>query len=165
MHRGRCIKKILTVLSCFLISGLVLTEPGFAAKKDKADKGSRTREKKVKWVKSKTGLNSLIQLSKDRKEMENEYALETRNYEKLKDAVEGEDLKKGMPAAAVERKFGEPVVTFPGEDGSTTKWVYKPGTGSFLDGIRKIYLIFDDKGSLLEWQSVDGAGVDPGAGK
>ncbi len=162
MCKIRNIKKKLIALLCFLIPGLFLAGPGFAAGKDR---GTRTREKKVKWVKTKTGLNSLIQLSKDRNTMEKEYAQETRNYEKLRDAVEGEYLKEGMPVAAVERKFGKPVVAFPGEGGGTTNRVYKPGDESFLDGGKKIYLIFDDNGSLVKWQNIDKAGAEPGAGE
>ena len=114
----------------------------------------QSAEAKEKWVKSKTGLSSLIQLGKDRAAMEKEYSSETKSYDALKKAVDRGDLKEGMAAKDVRRKFGEPVVEFSDKKTDTAKWVYKPGTENFLDGADKIYLIFDANNSLVEWKSV-----------
>jgi hypothetical protein len=114
----------------------------------------RAAEAKEKWVKSKTGLSSLIQLGKDRATMEKEYSKETKSYDAIKKAVDRGDLKEGMAAKDVRRKFGAPVVEFPDSKTDTTRWVYKPGTENFLDGADKVYLIFDANDSLVEWKSV-----------
>ncbi|MGB2600541.1 MAG: hypothetical protein WBD00_02390 [Candidatus Omnitrophota bacterium] len=111
-------------------------------------------QKKEKWVKSKTGLSSLIQLGKDRGAMEKEFSIETKAYNSLKKAIDRGELKEGMTAKDVSRKFGAPVIEFPGNKGDTAEWVYKPGTENFLDGTDKISLIFDDSGNLMEWKSV-----------
>ncbi|MBD3426244.1 MAG: hypothetical protein GF409_03315 [Candidatus Omnitrophica bacterium] len=111
-------------------------------------------EARQRWVKSKTGLGTLIQLGKDRAEMEKNFTEETSSYESLKKAIDEGDLEKGTSAKRIRGRYGEPVVTFSLASGEGSQWVYKPGTQNFLDGADKVYLEFDKEGNLQDWKSV-----------
>ncbi|MDP8299022.1 MAG: hypothetical protein P9L88_03885 [Candidatus Tantalella remota] len=110
-------------------------------------------KKKVKWVKSKTGLKSLIMLSKDRGDMVQSYKKETERHRKLKKAIDHHELKVGEHASKILKKYGPPVITYKEEGGTREKWAYKPGKETFLN-TEKVYLIFDENETLLEWDVI-----------
>jgi len=112
------------------------------------------KKKKVKWVKSKTGLKSLITYSKDRNAMVKEYKKETSKYQKVKKAVSEERLEVGETTEDISKKYGDPIVIVSESGGDLLRWVYKPSKDSFFKG-EKIYLFFDQFGRLMDWQEID----------
>jgi hypothetical protein len=113
----------------------------------------KTPKKKVKWVKSKTGLSSLITLSKDRGDMVQSYKEETERHRKLKKAIDHKELKEGEHASKILKLYGPPVITLKEEGGTREKWAYKTGKETFLNA-DKIYLIFNVDEILQEWEVV-----------
>ena len=106
------------------------------------------KKKKVKYVKSKDGLGTLMAMSGDRGKMIREFNNDTKSFEKISKAMNASRIKKGDTAKEIKKKYGEPVVIVPeDESGTLSRWVYKPGTGSFFEG-NKAYLIFDQEGRL-----------------
>ncbi|MFC1548883.1 hypothetical protein ACFL5E_02880 [Candidatus Omnitrophota bacterium] len=135
------INKAVLIMTCFFIFACVFASPGIAKKKER-------------WVKSKTGLKSLMQVANDRKAMEKQFSKETKSYDSIKKAIDSNELKEGMSARNIARRYGSPPISFPRDDGSGTKWVYKSGTQNFLDGADKVYLVFDESENLIEWSEV-----------
>ncbi len=111
------------------------------------------KEKKIKWVKSPTGVASLMTLSKDREDMVREYKRETARYEFLKKSIDEGRISKGMDAASVKKDFGEAVVVVPGEKEGTERWVYKSSSATYFKGPR-IYLSFSEE-KLSDWSVLD----------
>jgi hypothetical protein len=143
MLRPGCLKKPAILLIAFLV--IVLASA--AARAD-------DKKEKVKWVKSKTGINSLMTLSNDRKDMIKDLEGETKNYDKIKKAIDQNTMVKGQGMDEIKRKYGEPVIEVPGKDGAPTRWSYKPSETTFFDG-PKISLFFDDNSSLTGWSIYD----------
>jgi hypothetical protein len=112
---------------------------------------ARQKDEKVKWVRSKTGLNSLMTLSKDRGVMVRDLEGETKNYDKIARALEDDKLTQGQKAEDIIKRYGEPVVGLPYRSGELTRWVYKPYEATFFEG-PKISLFFDDQGDLIRWE-------------
>ncbi len=122
------------------------------------------REKKVKWVKSKYGLKALIELSKTRGKMVKDLKDESKNYDKVKTAIESDSLKKGETVHDVRRRYGDPVIILSEDEVSgATRWVYKPYQSTYFKG-EKAYLFFDGEGALTEWRLLDQEGKSPFSG-
>ena len=68
------------------------------------------KTKKVKYVKSKYGLKALIELSKARAAMIKELEGDTKNYDKVKNAVSRNALDKGESCEKIRKTYGEPVI-------------------------------------------------------
>jgi len=116
--------------------------------------GNARADKKVKWVKSPTGVSSLMTLSKDMGKMKRQLKKETRDYDDIKEAIVGLDLKKGEASDDIERRYGSPAITLREADGGGVKWVYKPASSSYFEG-EKAYLFFDGEGRLVKWEIVE----------
>lgn len=110
------------------------------------------KDKKIKWVKSKTALSSLMALSKDREEMLADYKQETKNYRSVKTAADQGLLTKGMSAEEVREKYGDAVVIISDDEKEMTMWVYKNSAYSFFSG-QKLYLFFNNSKELISWGS------------
>ena len=124
----------ITVLSSVLVLVLFSFSAVSPAEED------TTSQKKVKWVKSKTGIKSLMVLSKDMGQMKKELTEETRNYQNILKAADGDLLKEGERSFEIEKKYGEPVLVLDEPQYNRTRWVYKPGTSSYFEG-EKVYLL------------------------
>jgi hypothetical protein len=129
------------LLALFLI--IILSTDAYA---------SRERRKRVRWVRSKTGLGSLMTLSKDRDAMVAEYKNETRNYERVREDLDGGLLSKGMSDKEIIKKYGKAVVVMPESEDGMVRWVYKPGWADHVEG-PKAYLFFSPDGSLESCQT------------
>ena len=116
--------------------------------------GARAQSKKVRWVKSPTGVSSLMTLSKDMGQMNRQLKEETRNYEEVRSAICGRELKEGENASDIQRKYGSPVMVLSEKDGQISRWVYKSASDSYFEG-EKAYLLFGDDGKLLRWELVE----------
>lgn len=95
------------------------------------------------------GLDTLIELGKSQAQIQKQYAEETRNFERVKKAIESGVVAKGQSAADIKAKYGEPVVAVRNLDGKREDWVYKPQESSFFKGVRAT-LIFTQGGILDE---------------
>lgn len=131
----------------FLTAGAVLVFCLTGTMSANAEEGA----KKIKYVKVKGGLNSLIAYGKSQGDMVQELKKETEKYRKVKAAIERKELKKGESAERMTAEYGEPVIVL--DEGDSSKWVYKPDTSTFFDGT-KIYLTFDGKDELTGWEEV-----------
>ena len=136
---------VLSRILFFLVIGIFLYAEVCAAKE---------KEKKVKWVKSKTGISSLMTLSKDRGAMEADYKKETKNYEAVREAIDKGALTKGMSGDEVSKKYGDAIMILSEADGGKTRWVYKLAAVNYFSG-SKVYLFFNSTGELESWETVD----------
>lgn len=130
-------------LCCFVVLGSHVSE---------ARRAKDPKTKRVKYTKSKGGLKSLIELSKDRGNMIREYNEETKVYDKLIRAIDRGLLDEGLNGEDIRKKYGDPVVVVDGDSPGDKKWVYKPGSSSFFEK-EKIYLIFNADDILLRWET------------
>ena len=94
-----------------------------------------------------SGINTLQSLGKNMAAQEKAVQKETNRYEKLKKAILEGELKKGMPARKLIKRFGEPSVVL--SEPNRKKYVYKPGDGSWFSG-EKIYLYIDTQNTLVQ---------------
>ncbi|MFA6636863.1 MAG: hypothetical protein WCV56_07180 [Candidatus Omnitrophota bacterium] len=108
--------------------------------------------KRIRWVRSKTGLSSLMTLSKDRDAMAAEYRDETRNYESIRKDLDAGLLSKGMRDKEIIKKYGKAVIVIPESENGTVRWVYKPGEADHSKG-PKVYLFFGFDGILESWKT------------
>ncbi|MFQ5952174.1 MAG: hypothetical protein ACE5JK_02055 [Candidatus Omnitrophota bacterium] len=115
---------------------------------------SFAQKKRVRWVKSKHGVKALIQLSKSQASMVKAAEKETRNYNKVKQAIAGGTLEKGKTAASVRKTIGEPVIILSREGETLTKWIYKPGYVTVFSD-KKVYLIFNEDDELIDWKDLE----------
>jgi len=100
------------------------------------------------------GLDSLVEVARSQGKIQEEYSKETRVFESVKKAIDKGVIKKGQPKDEIAKKYGQPVVVVPEYGIDREKWVYKPSSSTFFDGI-KIYLFFD-KDNKLDEISVEG---------
>lgn len=95
------------------------------------------------------GLGTLIDVAKSQADIKEQYEEETENFERVKKAVESDNIKKGMAKADIQRRYGDPVVSIKDMDGKREDCIYKPGRSSFFEGIRAT-LIYTEEGVLDE---------------
>ena len=143
---------LIVVLSfLFLMPSGVFCEEVVDIKKIDVSGGVK-KTKKVKHVKLKGGLKKLINFSRSRKGMIEELNSETNSYRNVKEAIESGGIEKGMDAASVRERYGNPVIVLPDEI-KGVEWVYKEGKESYFTG-EKIYLRFGKDDKLSEWSEV-----------
>ena len=95
------------------------------------------------------GLDTLIEIGKGQGEMQKALDEETKAFTRVKNAIETGAVSKGQAKAAIEDRYGEPVVITQDSATKREKWVYKPSASSFFKGI-KVYLFFDANNMLDE---------------
>lgn len=100
------------------------------------------------------GLGTLIQAGKSMDDAQRQFAQETAAFEKVKAALEGCAIKKGLPQGDIIKQYGHPQVAIQDAKSKREKWVYKPGSSTYFEGI-KIYLFFDSEGLLDEMQVIN----------
>ena len=99
-------------------------------------------------------LSTLIEIARSQKEIAKDSRRETKNFEKVKKAIERKILTKGTSKKTIKRQYGEPVIGFDKKAGQKETWIYKSAASTFFEG-EKIYLIFDDDGNLEEIKVVN----------
>ncbi|MGD9015720.1 MAG: hypothetical protein PVI33_06835 [Candidatus Omnitrophota bacterium] len=77
---------------------------------------------------------------------------ETANFRRLKSYIQENEIKSGISAGTALKKFGHPVSVLTDREGQS--WAYKPSGVDWVGG-EKIYLFFDQKGSLVDWECVN----------
>jgi hypothetical protein len=95
------------------------------------------------------GLGTLIEVAKSQKEMQRSYDEETKVFERVQSAVERGEIKKGDSKDDILRKYGEPVVILQDKEKGGEKWVYKPASSTFFEGVR-VKIFFDSRGAVDE---------------
>ena len=91
----------------------------------------------------------LIQAARSQSEIKSQYKEETRNFEKVKKAIESGAIKKGQSRADIQAGYGASVVSVKDLDGKREDCIYKPESSSFFKGIRAT-LIYTEQGILDE---------------
>lgn len=104
---------------------------------------------RTKWKRSRGGLGTLMELARDRGEMQEEYEQETESFEDISKAVRNDILKKGYESFEISKKFGEPVIKMAEDTTGNTVWLYKPAAGWFIDNVPKVSLEFGPEGKLV----------------
>jgi len=160
MNKRNVVCLLLVSSLMFFSAGEVLAREGseISAKKvsyEEEQKASKKkRSKKVKYVKSKGAVKSLLNFSRSRSAMIKELKRETKSYKNIKKAVNGNRLKNGSKDFAIKKRYGKPTIILEENDGKGERWVYKDAKGSYFKG-DKIYLDFDEDGKLSEWREVE----------
>jgi len=95
------------------------------------------------------GLDSLAEVGKSMADIDAAMNEETKAFNRVKAAIDSGAIKKGLSKAEIRSRYGEPVIMNDDSATKREKWVYKPASSSFFEGIR-IYLLFDDRGALDE---------------
>ena len=98
-------------------------------------------------------LKMLVRLSKDNKLKQKALEQETKNFRSLKNYINSNKIESGISTKYAVKHFGEPVLIFT-ESNNKERWAYKPHDANWIGG-EKIYLYFDEKGSLLNWECVN----------
>jgi len=111
------------------------------------------KEKKEKYVKIKGSLGTMIKLSEDRNKMVKEYNEETKAYDRIKRAIEDNELVISTSSGDISKKYGDPTIILNNEPDGLIKWVYKVGVETFFDS-DKVYLTFDESENLIDWSIV-----------
>lgn len=152
MRSAKPVKRaVFLVLVMFVSAGLCLWGDEASAKEKKSRSGRSGKTEKVKYTKSPDGVPALIELSNSRKDMVKELDAETASYEKVKAALDGDKLFRGMTAEEARKRFGEPVNVDTWNTEDVTKWVYKKPSKDIMSK-DKVYLIFDKDGKLEGWE-------------
>ena len=99
-----------------------------------------------------SGIRTLMKLGQNDKLKQRTLKLETRNFQRVKKYIVNNRIKTGISAKYAIKKFGEPVSVLSKPEGE--KWAYKPSDADWIGG-EKIYLFFDNEGSLLDWECVN----------
>lgn len=98
-------------------------------------------------------LKTLMEVGKSQETIAKALKEETENYNKVKKAIISGELKEGMPAEKVRKKYGVPVIEIYDEQKSADKWLYMPAASTHFEG-EKLYLFVDKEGKLVGWQLV-----------
>ena len=95
------------------------------------------------------GLGDLRALAASQADAQRAYDEETRAFERVKEAIQRGDIKKGQTKKEIRKRYGEPVVNTSEFETLREKWIYKPAKSSFFSGV-KAYLFFDRDNKLDE---------------
>ncbi len=100
-------------------------------------------------------LRTLIRLGKSQADMSKASKKETRNYNRVKDAITASKLKEGMSADKIRKKYGEPIFdNIYDKKRNAYKWLYMPATSTHFGG-EKVYLFVGEDGKLVGWKLVE----------
>ncbi len=100
------------------------------------------------------GLGTLIQAGKSMDDAERGFAQETAVFNKVKAGVDSGAIKNGLSQSEIIKQYGSPQVAVRDAKSRREKWVYKPGSSTYFEGI-KIYLFFNNEGLLDETQVIN----------
>ena len=99
-------------------------------------------------------LKTLINIGKSQERMAKALKEETKNYNKVKEAILEEELEEGISSEKIKKKCGEPIIDIFDNKRNVYKWLYMPETSTHFEG-EKIYLYVDEEGVLVGWQLVE----------
>ena len=98
-------------------------------------------------------LQTLAEQGRAEGEKQKVLAAQEARFQKIRRALVGRELKRGMPAAEIRRMAGDPVVVVSGGRGK--EWGYASKHGNWFGG-PEIFLFFDAKDALRGWECVPG---------
>jgi len=99
-------------------------------------------------------LKTLIEIGKNQADIAKSLNKETENYNKVKEAITSGELKEGMAAGEIQKKYGEPVINIFDKKKNAYKWLYMPATSTHFKG-EKLYLFVDKEDRLVGWQIIE----------
>ncbi len=99
-------------------------------------------------------LKTLMEVGASQADMAKAMRQETENYNSIKSAVAAGEVKPGMKAESIRKKFGEPVINIYDKKRGAAKWLYMPASSTHFKG-EKIYLYFDREDKVLDWEKVE----------
>jgi len=94
-------------------------------------------------------IRRLTGLSASMDRMAKQRQVESDNYQKAKEFIQGPEIREGLLKDDLIKQCGNPVVKV--DNGS--RWVYKPSTSTYFKG-EKIYLFFNSDEKLSDWEQV-----------
>ncbi len=97
-------------------------------------------------------LQMLHELAQNDKLKQQALEQETANFQKVKDYIDSNKIKRGISVGSAIEEFGEPVLVFSESEGE--KWIYKRSNVEWVGG-EKIYLFFNKQGILTNWEYVN----------
>ena len=100
------------------------------------------------------GLRTLMEVGKSQAEIAKALKQETKNYNRVKKAIEDGKLEEGMSGEKIKKKYGEPIIDLYDEKRDAFKWLYMPATSTHFEG-EKLYLFVDKEGVLVGWKLVE----------
>ena len=103
---------------------------------------------------ARADLKTLLELGKNQDRIAKALKQETKNYNKVKEAIGSGELKEGEPADKIREEYGEPVIDVFDKKRNTVKWLYMPETSTHFEG-EKLYLFMDKDDKLVGWQLVE----------
>ena len=103
---------------------------------------------------ARADLKTLLELGKNQDRIAKALKQETKNYNKVKGAIEKGGLKEGETADKIREKYGEPVIDVFDKKRNTVKWLYMPETSTHFEG-EKLYLFMDKDDKLVGWQLIE----------
>lgn len=95
------------------------------------------------------GLNTLLRYSKEMSRQEKILLAQQKDFEKIKAAIENNELAVGLSSKEIISSFNEPVVVV--EEGDRERWVYRPGNIDLAS--EKAYLYFQQQ-KLTTWELI-----------
>lgn len=95
------------------------------------------------------GLGELRAIAAAQADAQRAYADETKAFNRIKEAIDRGEIKKGQSKEDIKSRYGDPVVNIPECGTGREKWIYKPAKSSFFAGV-KAYLYFDKSNNLDE---------------
>lgn len=99
-------------------------------------------------------LKALIEVGKSQAQIAKALKEETKNYDKVKNAILSQKLKEGMPADRIRKKYGDPIIEIYDEKKNANKWLYMPATSTHFKG-EKLYLFMDQEDNLVGWRIIE----------
>ncbi len=94
-------------------------------------------------------IRRLTGLSASMDSMAKQRQVESDNYKKAKEFIQGAEIADGLLKDDLIKQCGNPVVK--ADNGS--RWIYKPATSTYFKG-EKIYFFFDGDDKLSDWEQV-----------
>ena len=100
-------------------------------------------------------LKTLMKMGRNQTAINKALTKETKNYNKVKDAIASGKIEEGMPAKKIRRKYGNPIFdNIYDKKRNAYKWLYMPATSTHFKG-EKMYLFVDVNDELVGWKFME----------
>jgi len=99
-------------------------------------------------------LKTLMEIGKSQADIAKSLGEETKNYNRIKEAIIAKEFKEGMLADTIRKKYGEPIIEVFDKKKNAYKWLYMPAASSHFKG-EKLYLLVDKDGKLVGWEFIE----------
>lgn len=100
-------------------------------------------------------LKQLMEIGASQADIAKTLQQETKNYNEVKKAIASGAIKEGMPADAVRKRYGGPILDTYDKKHDATKWLYMPASSNHFKG-EKLYLYIDKDNKVKSWELIEG---------